>query len=387
MRIIFISCITVFMAQLGITMYLPAVPIISMELNGTQQNTSLALVTFLVGMAALMLVWGSLSEKYGRKTILLVAIVLYIASSIGICLVNGIELFILLRLVQGLGAGGMSVMARVLIKDQFNGVQLAKSLSWLSIAFVFTLGIGQYFGSILLALFGWRSIFGSLAGASVILLGVISLTPIIKVPLPAAKLSSLQAYSRLLTSKDFMLPTLIGGLGYGTIIVFNTSGPFLFQNLMGWSFTQYGQLGWLISLAYFMGSLIVNRNVVRTGNNVMLLAGICIIVGGSTLMLVGGVLHNEVLLWLPYCFAVFGQAMSYPTSLAIANDKAPIASAHPMVLCGFLHQLMAAMIGTLASQLPINSFWAAPLLMFMLSVTALMCMIINLTGTRVRSYI
>ena len=131
--IIFIACITVFLAQLGITMYLPALPVLAKDFASQPQDISLALSAFLIGMAAPMLVWGDLSEKYGRKAILSLSLMLYSLCSVAIPITHHIDVFILLRFLQGLGASGMSVMARVIIRDQFTGALLAKSLSWLSI--------------------------------------------------------------------------------------------------------------------------------------------------------------------------------------------------------------------------------------------------------------
>ncbi|POZ62356.1 MFS transporter [Chromobacterium alticapitis] len=368
--IIFIACITVFLAQLGITMYLPALPALAKAFSSPPQDVALALSAFLVGMAAPMLAWGGLGQRYGRKAILSISLLLYAACSAAIPMTHQVEAFILLRFLQGMGASGMSVMSRVMIKDHFSGAQLAKSLSWLSISFVISLGVGQFLGSLLLASLGWQAIFFSLAIATLALLLVLA-----GLPSPASQpagdsQSGIKAYATLLRSRDFLLPALAGGLGYAVIITFNACAPFIFQDALHWSASEYGLLGWPISLSYFAGAWLVNRYVVRKGRHFFILLGLSVLLAGCALMLLGGVLRLSLLLWLPYCLAVIGQAMNYPVSLAIATENSPVAGPYAMALCGFMHQLMAAAIGAVASTLPGQPIWPSAGLMCMLALAA-----------------
>lgn len=369
--IIFIACITVFLAQLGITMYLPALPILAKVYASPPQDISLALSVFLIGMAAPMLAWGSLSERYGRRAMLSASLLLYALCCIAIPLTNQIEVFMLLRFLQGVGASGMSVLSRIMIRDHFSGALLAKSLSWLSIAFVVSLGVGQYFGAVLLAILGWQAIFFSIAIVTLLLFLIITQLPSHSTQPSGNSLSFIATYSKILRSHDFLLPALTGGLGYGVIITFNTCAPFIFQESLGWSASEYGLLGWPISISYFAGAWLVNRHVVRKGNDFFVLLGLSILLAGCTAMLLGGILQLSLLLWLPYCLAVVGQAMNYPVSMAIANEKAPITGPYPMALCGFIHQLMAAAIGAMASILPGKNIWMSTGFMCLLTMAAL----------------
>ncbi|MCD4482939.1 MFS transporter [Chromobacterium vaccinii] len=367
--IIFIACITVFLAQLGITIYLPASPVLAKAFSSPPKDVALALSAFLIGMAAPMLAWGSLSEKHGRKTMLSASLLLYALCSAAIALTHHVEAFILLRFLQGMGASGMSVMSRVMIRDHFSGAQLAKSLSWLSISFVVSLGVGQYLGSLLLIALGWQAIFFGLSISTLALLFALARLPAVNSP--TASQSSVSAYLMILRSRDFLLPTLAGGLGYGVIITFNTCAPFIFQDSLRWSASEYGMLGWPISLSYFAGAWLVNRNVVRKGRDFFILLGVAILLAGCATMVLGGILQQSLLLWLPYCLAVSGQAMNYPVSMSIATEKAPLSGPYAMALCGFLHQLMAAAIGAIASILSGQHIWMSTGLMLLLAMAAL----------------
>ncbi|WP_445179450.1 MFS transporter [Pseudomonas sp. McL0111] len=380
-----ITCSTVFLAQLGMSIYLPALPAIAEYLNAQPSQVSWGLSLYLIGMALPMLFWGSLAQRIGRKPVLLAALGVCGLANLALPLGSTLESFLLLRLIQGIGASGISVMARVLIRDSFQGDLLAKALSWISISFVVALGIGQYLGSIIEVTLGWQAIF-YLLGLSCLAMALI----VSQVTFPAlidepATASSWTVYRLIVIDRAFLLPALAGGLGYGVIIAFNTAAPLILQGPFNWSSVDYGLLGWPISAAYFLGALAVNRFVVRTGQRWLMTMGVGLVMVGSAVMLLGSLAASSIalLLWLPYCLAVFGQSLNYPISLSQANDGAPIAGAYAMALSGFIHQLMAAIIGAIASLIAGPQAWPLSVLCTLLAVGALLC--VSFAPTRMKS--
>ncbi|WP_395608743.1 MFS transporter [Pseudomonas sp. B22129] len=370
-----LACCAAFLGQVGISSYLPAVPAIAHSLPAAEDQVALALAIYLVGMALPMLLWGSLGERFGRKPVLLAALAVYALASAAIPSAFNIESFLLLRLVQGLGAGGVSVMARVLVRDSFSGALLAKGLSWLGMTFVVALGIGQFVGSMLQVAFGWQAIFYGLAIGAVVLMGVLQ-----RVEFPAlvkadSSVSAWRIYATIVRHPPFLHAALAGGLGYGVIIAFNTCAPLILQGRFEWSPAQYGWLGWPISAAYLAGALMVNRFVARMGRLTMMSWGVALVLLGTATMLLGSVFASglALLLWLPYCLAVFGQSMSYPISLSLANDESPVSGSYAMALSGFMHQLMAAAIGGVASLLVSQQAWPLALMCLVLASGAFLC--------------
>ncbi|MFJ7793224.1 multidrug effflux MFS transporter [Pseudomonas sp. NPDC096950] len=370
-----VTCNTVFLAQLGMSIYLPALPEIARHLSPEASQVSWGLAVYLIGMALPMLFWGSLGQRIGRKPVLLAALGIYGLGNLALPLSQTLESFLCFRLIQGIGASGISVMARVLIRDSFRGDLLAKALSWISISFVVALGIGQYLGSIIQVALGWPAIF--------YLLGAVSLTMamiVARVTFPVlneenAQSSAWPSYWRILRHRAFLLPALAGGLGYGVIIAFNTAAPLILQGPFNWSAVEYGLLGWPISVAYFLGALGVNRFVLRTGQHWLMTLGVGLVLAGSGVMLLGSLAGTSValLFWLPYCFAVLGQSLNYPISLSLANDGSPVGGAYAMALSGFIHQLMAAVIGGIASLIASQQAWPLSLLCTLLAVGAILC--------------
>ena len=373
-----VTCCTVFLAQLGMSIYLPALPEMARYLSAEASQVSWGLAVYLIGMALPMLFWGSLAQRIGRKPVLLAALGIYGLGNLALPLGQTLESFLFFRLVQGIGASGISVMARVLIRDSFRGDLLAKALSWLSISFVVALGIGQYLGSIIQVTLGWPAIFYLLGSVSLLLAMVVA-----RVTFPVrvedtVQSSAWSSYWRILRDRAFLLPALTGGLGYGVIIAFNTAGPLILQGPFNWSAVEYGLLGWPISAGYFLGALAVNGLVLRTGQRRLMTAGVGLVLAGSAVMLLGSIAGTSIalLFWLPYCVAVFGQSLNYPISLALANDGSPVGGAYAMALSGFIHQLMAAVIGGIASLIASQQAWPLSLLCTLLALGAMLCVII-----------
>ncbi|MBK5399769.1 MFS transporter [Pseudomonas sp. TH39(2020)] len=373
-----VTCCTVFLAQLGMSIYLPALPEIARDLSADASQVSWGLAVYLIGMALPMLFWGSLGQRIGRKPVLLAALGIYGLGNLALPLSQSLESFLAFRLVQGIGASGISVMARVLIRDSFRGDLLAKALSWISISFVVALGIGQYLGSIIQVALGWPAIFYLLGGVSLMVGLVVARVTFPMLTEENAPSSAWPSYWRILRHRAFLLPALTGGLGYGVIVAFNTAAPLILQGPFNWSAVEYGLLGWPISAAYFLGALAVNGFVLRTGQRGLITAGVGLVLAGSAVMLLGSLAGTSValLFWLPYCVAVFGQSLTYPISLSLANDGSPVGGAYAMALSGFIHQLMAAVIGGIASLIASPQAWPLSLLCTLLALGAMLCVML-----------
>ena len=348
-HVITIACASVFLSQLGMMMYLPALPALALSLQTTDALTSLALPIYLVGMALPMLFLGKWGAWIGLKPVLMLSLVVFAISSTLAALSTDVEVFLCARFTQGLGASGISVMARSLIAHHFKGNELAKALSLLSIAFVVSLGIGQYAGALLMSAFGWPVIFYVLALGSVVLI-VIIYRYLLNSPRANETPVCWGHYLSIARHLPFLRAAFIGGLGYGIIIAFNTAAPAIFQRTYQWSVNDYGRLGWGMSLAYLLGSFSVSQYVSTLGRTRLSALAITLMLFASTVMLIGvWATPSALLLWLPYCLIVFSQAINYPISLSEASESSPVTGPYAMALCGLIHQVLAAVIGVLIS--------------------------------------
>lgn len=376
-------CLSVCLAQLGMMMYLPGISAITQAMNTRSHLTSLSLPAYLVGMAVPMLIWGKWGAMFGLKKLLIVSLALFGLCSVLLAMCTQIEAFITLRLIQGIGASGMSVIARSLTAHYFKGPALAKALSWLSIAFVFSLGTGQYVGALLISAAGWSATFWVLGVGAILHIGWVYRY------LPDSRQahgipSSWGHYVMIIRHLPFLFPALTGGVGYGIIMGFSTAAPSILQTTYHWSVNDYGALGWAVSLAYLLGSLSINRWVSTYGQKTLSRIATRIMLLASVLMLMGLMANRScaLLLWLPYCGIVFGQAMNYPISLSKACEYSPVSGPYSMALCGFIHQLLAAFIGTTVSLLTLRHPLPLALICLLLAVLVWGLNIVKPTSSR-----
>ena len=142
-----LSCALVFLTQLGVTLYLPSLPDIAAALAMAREQAALSLLAYFLGSAAPILFWGAAADRFGRKPVLALSLLLFGAASVVAACADGGPAFIAARLVQGIGAGGASTIGRILVRDGASGPLLARNLSYLSFSFVSALGGGQFLGA------------------------------------------------------------------------------------------------------------------------------------------------------------------------------------------------------------------------------------------------
>ncbi|WP_099466660.1 multidrug effflux MFS transporter [Konateibacter massiliensis] len=160
--ILYISLMSMFI-PLSIDMYLPAMPAMTQYFNTTATMVNLTLIAFYFFFAAGIILFGPLSDKYGRKTILILSLSLYTAGSIASALSGSIEQLILFRVAQSLGAGGVVAVSTALVKDCFSGKLKSKVLAVVQAMAVLAPMIAPIAGAAILRVAEWRETFWVLA--------------------------------------------------------------------------------------------------------------------------------------------------------------------------------------------------------------------------------
>lgn len=155
---------------LAIDAMLPALGVIARDLGSTDPNErQLVVGLFLIGAGLGSLVPGSLSDRFGRKPVLLFCLLSYVAMSLAGALVQDFNTLVVLRFVQALGSGGLAVMPLAIIRDRFEGDRMARMQSLIAVIFLVVPMLAPSIGQIVLLVAGWRWIFGLMAvlGAAV----------------------------------------------------------------------------------------------------------------------------------------------------------------------------------------------------------------------------
>ncbi|MDQ0980800.1 DHA1 family bicyclomycin/chloramphenicol resistance-like MFS transporter [Pseudomonas synxantha] len=351
-RILILACSTTVMAQLGVTLYLPATPYIVNALGMSAAEGYNALLMYLSGAAVPLTFTAHLIRLFGRSAVLWVFCCMFFCGSFLSVWAYDDKSFYFSRLLQGLGGGGAALLGRALLSQVFSGAHLARNLSLLSYSFVFALVAGQVASGFLVSFYRWEVVAVVMACGSII--SAILVLPVREI-LSALDIDSQQRvrrprYAAMVSHPSFYLPVILGGCGYGVFVVYQGVGVYVFDALLEWDSAQYGMFGVWLGLAYFAGALSV-RYALRSVS----ISALSIMAGGVLLFAVSIFFLTTLkhldrnFVFLAYLAVWYAQAMIYPCVASMAVKKYPGIEA--MMLFSFLQQLVALLFGALASLL------------------------------------
>ncbi|WP_026341129.1 MFS transporter [Actinomadura atramentaria] len=362
-RVLLWSCLVVFMAQMATTIYLPALPAVMHDLDVSRGFAGASISVFVIGAAAPVVPWGRAADRYGRRGPLLASLGLFIACCLGLAVTTSPPLLLVLRALQGVGAGGSAIIARIAVRDLGAGDQLARRLAVLSIAFITALGGGQFTGGLLTRYADWRLGFVVLAVVGAAAFATAFALPFAGPRPPGEAGNVFRVGLQLLRTRAFLLPTCAGGLGFATVVVLQEVAPFVFQQHFDLPADAYGGIGLLLAPAYFAGALTVNRTVARFGAARLMRIGALIMTasGVATVLLWttgAGRIAALTLFIALYCVTTFGQSVLFPNTMATAASAVREHGAYGIALCGFLQQSTAGLAALAATPLRANLAWS-----------------------------
>ncbi|MCP1107775.1 MFS transporter [Serratia nevei] len=363
-RTMTLACLLVFMAQMATTVYLPSLPTVMRELAMSRRATELSISIFVIGAALPVLFWGAAADRFGRRAPLTLSLLLFIGCSglLALCS-NGTQL-LTLRALQGVGVGGAAIIARIIVRDNWSGDELARRLSVLSIAFITALGGGQFVGGLLSQYSHWQMGFVLMGATGLAILALMATLPLEAGRARGPRPAMAATYFAILRRPGFFWPACVGGLGFATTVTLQEVSPFVMQQGFGLNVTAFGALGLVIGIAYFSGALTVNRTVARVGGKKLMQTGSGIVALATAAILLlwwSGILAglSGMMLFITlYCLTIFGQAVLFPNSMAMAVSDAKEYGAYAMALCGFLQQCLAGVAAAGAVLLEHHGLWA-----------------------------
>lgn len=228
----------------AIDMYLPALPAIAADLDASTAATQGSLMAFFLAVALFQVIYGPISDTYGRKAPLYFGMALYIIASVGCSLAPTIEWLIFARFVQGVGACAGMTIPRAIVRDLHTGPDAARLMSLIMLVFSVSPILAPLFGSTIVAFASWHLIFVAVA-----LIGVVGLLMAIFVleetrppekRVPIDPQSVARGYLTLLGDRYFLGVSFIGGFGLASFFAYLAGSSFVYIEHFGLTPMQYG---------------------------------------------------------------------------------------------------------------------------------------------------
>lgn len=360
-RLIVLLAALVAFAPLSIDTYLPSLPLIARDLQASAGSVQLTISLFLVGLCLGMLVYGPLSDRYGRRPLLLGGIGLYLVATLGCLFAGSVEQLVAWRFFQALGGAAASVLARAIVRDLFALAEAAKVLSLMHLVTMLATLVAPLLGSVLMDLGSWRTVFLGLLlfGATCLVAATWKLA---ETHAPDQRGESLGtvflAYWHIATQPLALGYILCMGLAFAGMFAFITASPFVYMEYFGVSPRSYAWLFGLNIAGIILMTLVNARLVSRRGPLRMLAVGAGL-AGASALGLLAAGLTGWGGLALVVALVVVYVSV---TGLLGANCVASLLALYPRqagaaaglaVACQFaLGALFSALVSALADGTP-----------------------------------
>jgi DHA1 family bicyclomycin/chloramphenicol resistance-like MFS transporter len=332
----------------AIDMYLPALPSIGADLGSDNSVTQLSLLAFFISFALAQLLYGPLSDMWGRKLPLYIGIGIFVVASVGCALAQNIETLIAFRFIQGIGGAAGMVIPRAVVRDMHTGVQAARLMSLLMLVFSISPILAPLTGSAVIAFYGWRGVFWAVTIAAFI--GLILLSTQLDETRPAKDRkesnlgSAMRAYGLLLRDKNFLTLTFIGGLGISSFLVYLANSPFVLIEHYGLTPTQYSFAFSINAVSFFAVSQATGWLGERFGlvrvMRIAVTAFALVMVAMAAVMALG---LNQLPVMAAFLFVGYGfLGLVIPTSAVLALEEHGEIAGTASSLMGTLHFVIAA---------------------------------------------
>ncbi|MFT3803551.1 MAG: multidrug effflux MFS transporter [Burkholderiaceae bacterium] len=357
-ELLFLLAALAALGSLATNIILPAFPDMAIDLGTSVIDLSATFSTFFVSFALGQLLVGPLSDRFGRRWLVLSGLIAFVLGSALCAFATTLHQLIGGRVVQALGVCATSVLSRAVARDLFEGEALARTLSLIMVAMAAAPGFSPLLGGAFNTWLGWRSTFG-LMGVLAILLAVHYSARLGEthgadsrsaIDIPAI----LGTYRRLLLDRRFIAPALAVSLVIGSLYAFFSLAPAILMT--GFHFSQLG-LGIFFASTVFVvfgGGLLAPRVAHRWGQVRAARLGIVIALAGSIALLISG--DDFVLFSASFTIFLLGMGMINPLGTAIALQPFGRQAEAASALLGFLQMGCAALSISVATLLPVAAY-------------------------------
>ncbi len=332
-------------------LYLPALPALQGQLGASMAQSQLTLTALLLAFGCSQLVWGPLSDRWGRRTILLLGLSAYVLAALGCALAQSIDILIVWRAVQGVAMGAAVIGARAVVRDLYAPVEGAQAMSRALTGLGVIACVSPPLGGWLAGQLGWRATMAALAVFGILawVLVFVRFQETLRQPSLQAlqPVHLLRTWGRILQHPTFLAFTAITTCTYAGLFTYLATSSFTFIQVLGWSSTAYGLLLACNGLLYVSGTVLCRRLVVRWGvRRSVQLAGVLSLTGGSLMGILALLGVDSAWAYiLPFWLYIIAHGIYMPCSQSGAVGPFPQAAGTAVAVNGAVTMVVAFAIG------------------------------------------
>ena len=334
---------------------MPALPALAAHFSQDISVAQLAISLYLVGLAFSQLVVGPLSDKFGRRPVILAGLFLLVLSNIGACLAVSLQQVIAARIVQALGAAAGLAVGRAMIRDLYDRDRAA-SMIGIVVGSMMIAPMRPFFGGLLETSYGWRAIFWFLGAVSlaIFLWAWVTLPETRRFSTGPGATGFLHDVRALVASPQYHGFVVAQALAAGTFFIFASGGAYVTILQMGRSSAEYGAWFGTGAIAYMAGNLMSARFTPKFGGQRMIWFGLSLQVFGSVVTLIQGLIGLNV---NPSWFFITQMIVAYGNGFVMSNLAAGAISVRPQAagtasgVLGFVQMAFGAIMSQLGAHL------------------------------------
>ena len=334
-------------------LYLPALPDMTADFGVDHAAGQLSLSTFMVGIALGQLVFGPLSDQYGRLPVVRMGTLLFLITSIACAAATSMEFMWLARAAQGFAAASGPVIARAMVRDRYQGHEAAQVMATLGAAMAVVPLLAPTLGSWLLVWFDWRATFGALALFALIVFSGLGLFAESAPPPQQERLSVgavLGSFGTFFSDRRFVGYQMIGTASFSAIFAFLSTVSYFMRDVFAVAPENFGYAFAISVSGYMIGSLSSSRLVPYLGPDNTMRTGTLLSTAAALALLIAANLDPvPVGLAAVSSFSVFlGIGLTFANAMMGAVSLYPNTAGAASAAYGFTHATSAAAVGVVA---------------------------------------
>lgn len=359
-RIIILLCLISSLGRFVLDSYFPSMPAIGEYFGISNAGTQYTLTLYLLGFSISQLIYGPLSDYYGRRTIIITGLAIFIFGNMACALAATPGTLLAARLIAGIGAGACGVLNRAIASDCFQGAEFSKAWSYTTTTLVLTLCFAPMIGGFAEEFYGWRANFAlSTLYVGFVLLLIIKFLPETNRHQSESQRNKLKLrevmsnYYEVISTPSFVAGTMCYTLSFAGVIAYFQLSPILFIEFLGLTPAQYGFSSIFIAANYLLGGYIVNRYVKSVGTKKLLTIGTVLLMLGGLTMLVAYAFHfhNLFAILMTSSIYILGARIIIPNAIADSMKELRHLGGSSSALIGCIQMLGSSLVSMIIASL------------------------------------